>query len=121
MARILIVDDMVTIRRIVKTLLTELGHEIEEADSGVTGYQAACGGQFDLVISDWNMPRGSGTDLVRELKRNAATRDVPVVVLTAEAERSRIVELAQLGVRGYILKPFKPETLTKAVTAALQK
>ena len=72
MAKILIVDDMVTIRRIVKTLLTELGHEIEEADSGVTGYQAACGGQFDLVISDWNMPRGSGTDLVRELKRNAA-------------------------------------------------
>ena len=66
MARILIVDDMVTIRRIVKTLLTEMGHEIEEADSGVMGYQTACGGRFDLIISDWNMPRGSGTDLVRE-------------------------------------------------------
>lgn len=121
MARILMVDDMASIRRIVKVLLTEEGHRVDEADSGVAGYQRATSFRYDLILSDWNMPRGTGTELVRELRKNPETCDVPVVMLTAEAERSRIIELAQLGVRGYILKPFKPDTLVKAVTAALQK
>ena len=120
MARVLIVDDMVSIRRIVKTLLGAMGHEVEEADNGISGYQRACDGRFDLIISDWNMPKSSGSDLVRELKQNAATRDVPVIMLTAEAERGRIVELAQLGVKGYVLKPFKPDTLETVVKKILQ-
>ena len=68
------------------------------------------------------MPKSSGSDLVRELKQNAATRDVPVVMLTAEAEaeRGRIVELAQLGVKGYVLKPFKQDTLETVVKKILQ-
>ena len=121
MPKILMVDDMASIRRIVKVILTEEGHQVDEADSGVSGYQRATSFRYDLILSDWNMPRGTGTEMVRELKRNPETRDVPIVMLTAEAEKSRIIELAQLGVKGYILKPFKPDTLIKAVRAALQK
>ena len=120
MARVLIVDDMVSIRRIVKTLLGAMGHEVEEADNGISGYQRACDGRFDLIISDWNMPKSSGSDLMRELKQNAATRDVPVVMLTAEADRTRVLELAKLGINGYILKPFKQDTLETVVKKILQ-
>jgi two-component system chemotaxis response regulator CheY len=120
MARILMVDDMASIRRIVKVVLQEEGYQTDEADSGVAGYQRATAIDYDLIISDWNMPRGTGTEMVRELKRNAKTAHVPIIMLTAEAEKSRILELAKLGVAGYILKPFKPEVLIKAVARALE-
>ena len=119
MAKILVVDDMATIRRIVKAVLTGLGHTVEEADSGSAAFARLPGADYDLVVSDWNMPKGTGSDLVRAMKAHSEFGRIPVIMLTAEADRARIVEMAQMGVSGYILKPFKPETLEKAVKKLL--
>ena len=115
MATILLVDDMATIRRIVKAVLDGVGHQLDDAEDGVTAFQKLSQRKYDLVISDWNMPRGNGTDLVRAMKQNPAFASIPVVMLTAEAQKSRIQEMAALGIQGYVLKPFKPETLLKVV------
>jgi two-component system chemotaxis response regulator CheY len=119
MANILLVDDMATIRRIVKAVLDGAGHVLDEAEDGLTAFRKLGDRKYDLVISDWNMPRGNGTDLVRAMKQTPAYASIPVVMLTAEAEKTRIQEMAALGVRGYVLKPFKPETLLKVVEKVL--
>ncbi len=119
MAKILVVDDMTSIRRIVRHVLQELGHVVDEADSGTAAFAKLPGGGYDLVVSDWNMPHGTGSDLVRAMKANSELSQTPIVMLTAEADRARIVEMAQMGISGYILKPFKPETLEKAVKKVL--
>ena len=120
MGRVLVVDDMSTIRRIVKAVETAEGHEVWEADSGQAALNSMSVRSYDLVLSDWNMPGMTGTELVRAMKADPALAGVPVVMLTAEADRSKIMELAAIGVAGYVLKPFKPETLIRALRATLK-
>lgn len=120
MGRVLVVDDMSTIRRIVKAVVTAEGHEAWEAESGQAALNSMAARRYDLVLSDWNMPGMTGTELVRAMKADPALAGIPVVMLTAEADRGKIMELAAIGVAGYVLKPFKPETLIKVLGSTLK-
>lgn len=119
MSRILVVDDMASIRRIVKVLLTNMGHSVAEADNGQTAIKMLNSATYDLIISDWNMPVLDGSGLVRSIRQGCCQNTIPVIMLTAEADKRRVIELAQLGINGYILKPFKQETFEMVVKKVL--
>lgn len=115
--KVLIVDDMLTMRKIVRKSMTEIGFKnITEADDGETAWplieQAlAAGAPFQLIVSDWNMPKLKGIDLLRKVRATAAIAKVPFILLTAEAEKTQILEAVQAGVSNYITKPFTADTL----------
>ncbi|MGV8940463.1 MAG: chemotaxis response regulator CheY [Lysobacter sp.] len=110
--RILIVDDFSTMRRIVKNLLNDLGFaNTTEADDGTTALVALNKATFDLVITDWNMPGMPGIDLLRAIRADPTLASIPVLMVTAEAKREQIIEAAQAGVNGYVIKPFTAATL----------
>ena len=110
--RILIVDDFSTMRRIVKNLLNDLGYtNTAEADDGTTALTALHQSAFDFVVTDWNMPGMTGIDLLRSIRADEKLKTLPVLMVTAEAKREQIIEAAQNGVNGYIIKPFTAQTL----------
>jgi len=110
--RILVVDDFSTMRRIIKNLLTDLGYtNISEADDGSTALVALNQGNFDFVVTDWNMPGTTGIELLKAIRADARLKTLPVLMVTAEAKREQIIEAAQAGVNGYVIKPFTAQTL----------
>ena len=110
--KILVVDDFSTMRRIIKNLLRELGFSnISEADDGSTALPMLQGGDFDFVVTDWNMPGMQGIDLLRAIRADDNLKHIPVLMVTAEAKKEQIIAAAQAGVNGYIVKPFTAGTL----------
>ncbi len=110
--KVLVVDDFSTMRRIVKNLLRDLGFtNIQEADDGSTALPMLQGGDFDFVVTDWNMPGMQGIDLLKAIRADASLAHIPVLLITAEAKKEQIVMAAQAGVNGYIVKPFTAATL----------
>lgn len=119
--RFLVVDDFSTMRRIIKNVLENLGYtDIGEADDGKTALPMLQGGRFDFVITDWNMPQMPGLELLKAIRADASLKDLPVLMVTAEAKREQIVEAAQAGVSGYIVKPFTAEVLKQKLEKILQ-
>jgi two-component system chemotaxis response regulator CheY len=118
--KFLVVDDFSTMRRIVKNLLHDLGYpNVTEADDGKTALPMLQAGGFDFLISDWNMPGMSGLDLIKAVRSDAKLAKMPVLMLTAEAKREQIIEAAQAGVNGYVIKPFTAETLKEKLDKIL--
>jgi len=112
--RVLVVDDFATMRRVVRNLLTELGYKsLREAEDGAQAIAMLEQHEFDLLVLDWNMPGTPGIEVLRWVRGNEAKRDLPVLMVTAEAAREQILEAAELGVNAYILKPFTAGTLKK--------
>ena len=110
--KILVVDDFSTMRRIIKNLLKDLGFaNIQEADDGNTALPMLQQGDFDFVVTDWNMPGMQGIDLLRAIRADANLKHIPVLMVTAEAKKEQIVAAAQAGVNGYVIKPFTAGTL----------
>jgi two-component system chemotaxis response regulator CheY len=110
--KILVVDDFSTMRRIIKNLLKDLGFSnIQEADDGSTALPMLQQGDFDFVVTDWNMPGMQGIDLLRAIRADAGLKHIPVLMVTAEAKKEQIVAAAQAGVNGYVIKPFTAATL----------
>ncbi|NQY62337.1 MAG: chemotaxis protein CheY [Alteromonadaceae bacterium] len=110
--KVLVVDDFSTMRRIVKNLLRDLGFtNISEADDGSTALPMLQGGDFDFVVTDWNMPGMQGIDLLKAIRADANLAHLPVLLITAEAKKEQIIMAAQAGVNGYIVKPFTAATL----------
>lgn len=110
--KFLVVDDFSTMRRIVKNLLHDLGYgNVTEADDGKTALPMLQGGNFDFLITDWNMPGMPGIELLRAVRADPKLAKLPVLMLTAEAKREQIVAAAQAGVSGYVIKPFTAITL----------
>lgn len=110
--KVLVVDDFATMRRIIRNLLQDLGFtSVAEADDGNTAWPMLQNGSYDLLITDWNMPGMPGLDLLKAVRADARLAKLPVLMLTAEAKREQIVEAAQAGVNGYVIKPFTAETL----------
>ncbi|NVK25994.1 MAG: chemotaxis response regulator CheY [Gammaproteobacteria bacterium] len=110
--KILVVDDFSTMRRIIKNLLRDLGFtNVQEADDGSTALPMLQNGDFDFVVTDWNMPGMQGIDLLREIRKDENLKHMPVMMVTAEAKKEQIVAAAQAGVNGYIVKPFTAATL----------
>jgi two-component system chemotaxis response regulator CheY len=119
--RFLVVDDFSTMRRIIKNLLEGLGFQnIAEADDGKTALPMLQTGKFDFVITDWNMPLMPGLDLLKAIRADANLKHLPVLMVTAEAQREQIVEAAQAGVSGYVVKPFTAEVLQAKLQKILQ-
>lgn len=110
--RVLVVDDFPTMRRIVKNLLKQLGFEnIDEAEDGMQALQKMKVGQYGLVVSDWNMPNMEGIDLIRKIRQDPNLKDTPFLMVTAEAEKEKVIEAIKAGVDNYIVKPFTAEVL----------
>ena len=122
--KFLVVDDFATMRRIVRNLLKELGFtNIEEAEDGAVALQRLRGSaKFDFVVTDWNMPNMTGIELLRQIRADESLRHLPVLMVTAEARKENIIEAAQAGANGYVVKPFTAATLDeklKKIFAAL--
>ncbi len=110
--KILIVDDFSTMRKIIRNILVQLGFKnIIEADDGTTALEVLSKEKVDLIISDWNMPKMSGLDLLKAVRGNEATKNLPFIMVTAEAQKENILEAIKYKVSQYIVKPFTPETL----------
>jgi two-component system, chemotaxis family, chemotaxis protein CheY len=118
--KFLVVDDYSTMRRIIKNLLHELGYaNVTEADDGATALPMLKAGGYDFLITDWNMPGMAGLDLLKAVRADDALKKMPVLMLTAEAKREQIVEAAQAGVNGYVIKPFTAATLKEKIDKIL--
>ncbi|MFN7684581.1 MAG: response regulator [Oligoflexia bacterium] len=121
--KVLVVDDMLTMRKLVSRSLKDLGlGNITEADDGETAWPlleaaAKSGVPFQLVISDWNMPKLPGIELLKKVRANELTKTVPFMFITAEAEMSQVMEAIKSGTSNYITKPFTPATLKEKLTA----
>ncbi|MGA2023673.1 MAG: chemotaxis response regulator CheY [Steroidobacteraceae bacterium] len=112
----LVVDDFSTMRRIIKSVLHEMGYaNVTEADDGNTALPLLKNGNFDFLITDWNMPGMGGLELLKLVRADSRLAKLPVLLLTAEAKREQIVEAAQAGVSGYVIKPFTPATLKEKI------
>ncbi|MBA6389435.1 chemotaxis response regulator CheY [Colwellia sp. BRX10-3] len=110
--KVLVVDDFSTMRRIIKNLLRDLGFtNISEADDGNTALPMLKDGNFEFVVTDWNMPGMQGIDLLKAIRADAKLSHIPVLMVTAEAKKEQIIMAAQAGVNGYIVKPFTAATL----------
>jgi two-component system chemotaxis response regulator CheY len=110
MTRVLIADDSGTMRTIIRRSLESIGiSDTVEAADGVQAIAQFKPGEFDLVLTDWNMPGKSGLEVAREVR--AQDKTVPIVMITTESEKSRVVEAIQAGVSDYLVKPFTPDGL----------
>ena len=119
--KFLVVDDFSTMRRIVRNLLKELGFaNVDEAEDGVVAMQKLRSGGVDFVISDWNMPNMTGIELLRTMRSDPALKHLPVLMITAEAKKENIIEAAQAGANGYIVKPFTAATLDEKLGKIFQ-
>ncbi|WP_285817601.1 chemotaxis response regulator CheY [Echinimonas agarilytica] len=120
--KILIVDDFSTMRRIIKNLLRDLGFtNTQEADDGSTALPMLKNGEFEFVVTDWNMPGMQGIDLLRAIRADDQLKHLPVLMVTAEAKREQIVAAAQAGVNGYIVKPFTAATLKEKLDKIFER
>jgi len=120
--KILIVDDFSTMRRIIKNLLRDLGYNnVQEADDGNTALPMLKSGKFDFLITDWNMPGMTGIELLKAVRADEKLAKLPVLMVTAEQKREQIIEAAQAGVNGYIVKPFTAATLKEKIEKIFER
>jgi len=120
--KILIVDDFSTMRRIIKNLLRDLGFtNTVEADDGNTALPILNAGGIDFLVTDWNMPGMQGIDLLKHVRADDKLSTLPVLMVTAEQKREQIIEAAQAGVNGYIVKPFTAATLKEKIDKIFER
>ena len=120
--KILIVDDFSTMRRIIKNLLRDLGFSnTQEADDGITALPMLKNGNFDFLVTDWNMPGMTGIDLLKACRADDKLKTLPILMVTAEAKREQIVEAAQAGVNGYVVKPFTAAVLKEKIDKIFER
>ena len=114
--KILAVDDFSTMRRIVRNILRQLGYNnIAEAEDGASALEHLKQHKVDFIISDWNMPNMTGLELLKAVRADAHLKDIPIVLVTAEALKENVVEAVKSGVNGYIVKPFTAEILKEKI------
>jgi two-component system chemotaxis response regulator CheY len=114
--KVLVVDDFSTMRRIVKNILRQLGFEnIIEADDGESAVRKLESERIDFVISDWNMPKMSGLELLKWVRSHDEFKDMPFLMVTAEAQKENVLEAVKAKVSNYIVKPFTAETLSEKI------
>lgn len=119
--KFLVVDDFSTMRRIVRNLLKELGFvNVEEAEDGNAALRKLRDGNFDFVVSDWNMPNMDGLTMLKKIRAEEDLKKIPVLIITAEAKKENIVAAAHAGANGYIVKPFTAATLDEKLNKIFQ-
>ncbi|MBI9074740.1 MAG: chemotaxis response regulator CheY [Desulfatibacillum sp.] len=118
--KVLVVDDFATMRRIVKNILKDIGFtNIAEAEDGAVALKHLQTGPVDLIICDWNMPNMSGLDLLKAVRADDKLKAIPFVMVTAEAQKTRVVEAVQAGVSNYIVKPFTADAVKEKLKKVL--
>lgn len=111
--KVLVVDDFATMRRILKNILKQLGFtNITEADDGTTALEELRKNNYDLIISDWNMPKMTGLDLLKHVRSDDTLKEIPFLMVTAEAQKQNVIEAVQAGVSNYVVKPFTAEAIS---------
>ena len=119
--KILVIDDMATMRKIIKNMLTQIGFKnLTEADDGATAWPMieeanASGEPYEFIVSDWNMPEMSGLDLLKKVRETDALKSTPFLMITAEAEQGNVVIAVKAGVSNFIVKPFSAQTLKEKI------
>ena len=114
--KILVVDDMSTMRRIVKNILKQLGfNNLEEAENGQEALKKLKADTYGFVVSDWNMPIMMGIDMLRAIRADEKLKKIPVLMVTAEAQKENLMEAVQAGVSNYVVKPFTAETMQEKI------
>ena len=114
--KVLIVDDFATMRRIVKNIMTQLGYKnIVDADDGTTALEILQNEKVDLIISDWNMPKMTGLELLKAVRADANLANIPFIMVTAEAQQDNIILAVKAKVSQYIVKPFTADTLGEKI------
>ncbi len=114
--KILVVDDMSTMRRIVKNILKQLGfNNLEEAENGQEALKKLKADTYGFVVSDWNMPVMMGIDMLRAIRADEKLKTIPVLMVTAEAQKENLMEAVQAGVSNYVVKPFTAETMQEKI------
>jgi len=120
--KILIVDDFATMRRIMKNILKQLGFaNIIEADDGTTAFEELKKTAVDLIISDWNMPKMTGLELLKKVRSTDDLKDIPFLMVTAEAQKQNVIDAVQAGVTNYVVKPFTAEAISEKLTKIFGK
>ena len=118
--RFLVVDDFSTMHRMIKSLLREFGYaNVTEAEDGNAALFMLKSGYFNFLITDWTMPCMPGLEMLKHVRADARLAQLPLLMLTAEAKREQIIEAAQAGVNGYVIKPFTAETLKEKLDKIL--
>ena len=119
--KVLLVDDSRTMRNIWKKVVTGMDMEVAEAGDGLEALQAIedNGGPFDLMLIDWNMPHMEGLSLVKKVRET--DKATPLIMVTTEAEKPRIIDAIKAGVNNYVVKPFTPDALVARVEETLKK
>lgn len=118
--RILVVDDAQTMRRIIVNLLRQLGFtNMTEADDGTTAWERLSSEHIDLIISDWNMPKMTGIELLKRVRESETYKNTPFIMVTAEGKRENVIAAVQAGVSNYIVKPFNAATLKEKMTKVI--
>lgn len=120
--KFLVVDDFSTMRRIVRNLLKELGFtNVDEAEDGAVALTKLREGNFEFVVSDWNMPNMDGLTLLQNVRADAKLKTLPFLMVTAEAKKENIIAAAQAGASGYVVKPFTAATLQEKLEKIFEK
>jgi two-component system chemotaxis response regulator CheY len=120
-ASILTVDDSASIRMTTKIALTNAGYQVTEAVDGLDGLTKAKAGNFDLIVTDLNMPNMNGLEMIEALRQTGAHTGVPIIFLTTESDADMKTRAKAAGATGWITKPFDPETLVKIAKKVLGK
>ncbi len=120
--KVLIVDDMLTMRRILRNVLKEIGYtDVWDAKDGEEAFNTLKIGGYGLVVTDWNMPVMTGLELLKAIRADAELKTLPVLMVTAEAQKENIIEVVQAGVSDYIVKPFTGDGLQKKLVRIFAK
>ncbi len=119
--RVLVVDDFATMRRILKNILKQLDFKnLVEADDGTTAWEVLEEQSIDLIISDWNMPKMSGIELLKKVRASDKYKKTPFLMVTAEAQKQNVIEAVQAGVSNYVVKPFTAEAIFEKLDKILK-
>jgi len=120
--KVLVVDDFATMRRIVKGVLKQLGFsDIIEAENGTSALDELKKEKVGLIVSDWNMPKMTGLDLLKAVREDERLKAIPFIMVTAEGQKENVLEAVKAGVSNYIVKPFTPETFNEKLQKVFGK
>jgi len=114
--RFLVVDDMSTMRKIIKSILAQLGYtNVDEAENGKEALAKLRVAGYQFVLLDWNMPEMDGLEALKAIRADEKLKDIPVIMVTAEAKKENVLTAIQTGANNYVVKPFTPEVLKKKI------
>lgn len=115
MTKILAVDDSASMRQMVNFTLTGAGYQVKDAEDGKQGLDCAKAEQFDVIVSDINMPVMDGITMISEIRKLPQYKSVPILMLTTESSNDKKMAGKQAGATGWIVKPFNPDQLLKTI------